>query len=161
MQAQVAGHTAALDIAKVAAIELPTGQWSDLIQKLLDNMEAEPAKSALRQSTLEALGYICEELGSIEQDVLEQAQVRLVSLQRLQYCIAVSVDQHILSGCERTVSLLRSCAFSTCMPGRTATTLLQPANLLPKAIWNACSTVCSIRCAACTLVGALRLQPDA
>ena len=75
LQAQIAGHTAALDIAKVAAIELPTGQWPDLIQKLLDNMEAEPAKSALRQSTLEALGYICEELGSIEQDVLEQAQV--------------------------------------------------------------------------------------
>ncbi|CAL5228954.1 g12186 [Coccomyxa viridis] len=74
-EAQVAGHTAALDIAKVAAIELPTGQWPDLIQKLLDNMEAEPAKSALRQSTLEALGYICEELGNIEQDVLEQAQV--------------------------------------------------------------------------------------
>ena len=59
----------------MAAIELPTGQWPDLIQKLLDNMEAEPAKSALRQSTLEALGYICEELGNIEQDVLEQAQV--------------------------------------------------------------------------------------
>ena len=75
LQAQIAGHTAALDIAKVAAIELPTGQWPDLIQSLLDNMEAETAKSALRQSTLEALGYICEELGNIEQDVLEQAQV--------------------------------------------------------------------------------------
>ena len=75
MQVQIARHTAALVIAKVAAIELPTGQWPDLIQTLLGNVGAQPPNTGLKQVTLEALGYICEELGNIEADVLEQEQV--------------------------------------------------------------------------------------
>ena len=76
LQVQIARHTAALVIAKVAAIELPTGQWPDLIQTLLANVGAQPPNTGLKQVTLEALGYICEELGKIEADVLEQEQVK-------------------------------------------------------------------------------------
>ncbi len=62
----------------MAAIELPTGQWPDLIQTLLGNMGVQPPNTGLRQVTLEALGYICEELGAIDADVLEQEQVNSI-----------------------------------------------------------------------------------
>ena len=75
---QVARHTAALVIAKIAAIELPSSQWPDLIQTLLGNMRVQPPKTGLRQATLETLGYICEEMGNIEQDVLDQEQVNSI-----------------------------------------------------------------------------------
>lgn len=55
-----AGHTAALVIAKVAAIEVPRSEWPELIGALLANMAASPSTKELRQSTLEALGYTCE-----------------------------------------------------------------------------------------------------
>lgn len=55
-----AGHTAALVIAKVAAVEVPLQQWPELIGSLLGNMAATPSTKELRQSTLEALGYCCE-----------------------------------------------------------------------------------------------------
>lgn len=55
-----AGHTAALVIAKVAAVEVPRSEWPELIGALLANMAASPSTKELRQSTLEALGYTCE-----------------------------------------------------------------------------------------------------
>ncbi|EIE27283.1 ARM repeat-containing protein [Coccomyxa subellipsoidea C-169] len=77
-EVQIARHTAALVIAKVAAIELPKGQWPDLIPTLLANMGAQPPKTGLKQSTLEAMGYICEELGNLDTDVLDQEQVNSI-----------------------------------------------------------------------------------
>lgn len=73
-----ARHTAALVIAKVAAIELPHSAWPDLITSLLGNMGATPPNSGLRQSTLETLGYVCEELGNMKEDFLEQEQVNSI-----------------------------------------------------------------------------------
>ena len=78
IQVQIARHTAALVIAKVAAIELPTGQWPDLIPTLLGNMGAQPPRAGLKQSTLESMGYICEELGNLDTDVLDQEQVNSI-----------------------------------------------------------------------------------
>ena len=78
VQVQVARHTAALVIAKVAAIELPNGQWTELVATLLANMGQQPPNSGLRQATLEALGYVCEEMGRIDQDVLEQEQINSI-----------------------------------------------------------------------------------
>jgi importin subunit beta-1 len=73
-----AGHTAALVIAKVAAIEVPRKEWPELIQALLANMGATPSTKELRQSTLEALGYTCEELGNLEEDYLSQQEVNSI-----------------------------------------------------------------------------------
>lgn len=73
-----ARHTAALALAKVAAIELPGQQWSDLVSLLLGNMSVQPPDSGLRQSTLQALGYICEEMGAINDDVLSQQEINSV-----------------------------------------------------------------------------------
>jgi importin subunit beta-1 len=77
-QEKEARHTAALALAKVAAIELPGQQWSDLVSLLLGNMSVQPPDSGLRQSTLQALGYICEEMGAINDDVLSQQEINSV-----------------------------------------------------------------------------------
>lgn len=73
-----AGHTAALVIAKVAAIEVPRSEWPELIQALLANMSASPSTKELRQSTLETLGYTCEELGNLDEDYLSQQEVNSI-----------------------------------------------------------------------------------
>lgn len=75
---QIARHTAALALAKVAAIELPQQQSQDLVPALLANMTVQPPNSGLRQSTLETLGYICEEMGKIETDVLAEEQINSI-----------------------------------------------------------------------------------
>lgn len=73
-----AGHTAALVIAKVAAVEVPMNDWPELIPALLSNMGASPSTRELRQSTLETLGYTCEELGNLEDDYLSQQEVNAI-----------------------------------------------------------------------------------
>lgn len=78
IQAQIARHTAALALAKVAAIELPAKQWQDLVPTLLQNMNAEPPNPGLKQSTLESLGYVCEEMGRLEEDILAQEQINSI-----------------------------------------------------------------------------------
>ncbi|KAJ9548981.1 hypothetical protein OSB04_021524 [Centaurea solstitialis] len=57
-----AGHTAAQVIAKIASIEIPRKEWPDLISSLLGNMTQQDRPASLKQSTLEALGYVCEEI---------------------------------------------------------------------------------------------------
>jgi importin subunit beta-1 len=47
--------------AKIAQIELPRGLWPELIQILLNNM-TQSQNDFLKQSTLQTLGYICEEI---------------------------------------------------------------------------------------------------
>ena len=57
-------------MAFIAAAELPQAQWPDLIQALLVNMTTNPTSSNtkatenLKEASLEAIGYICEELVS-------------------------------------------------------------------------------------------------
>lgn len=72
-----ARHTAAQVIAKVAAIELPQGDWPELVGTLLANMGGPQAEQPphLKQSTLETLGYVCEEVSA---EVLAQEQVNSV-----------------------------------------------------------------------------------
>ena len=92
----VAARTAALVVAKVAAVDLPARAWPSLLPTLLGTMAstaaAPPADSAdsassassaaasasLRTATLEALGYVCEEMGRRDDDVLEQDAVNAV-----------------------------------------------------------------------------------
>ena len=76
-------HTAALVVAKVAAIDIPRGEWPDLVSALLASLAAAAGGGAapdagVRQATLEALGYVCEELGALEDDYLQQDQVNAI-----------------------------------------------------------------------------------
>lgn len=57
-----ARHTSAQVLAKVASIDIPRKQWPELIGYLLNNMTQRDSPAGLKQSTLETLGYICEEI---------------------------------------------------------------------------------------------------
>ena len=70
-----ARHTATQVIAKIASIEIPRREWPDLIGRLLSNMTLPNASAVLKQSTLETLGYVCEEVSPKD---LEQDQVNSV-----------------------------------------------------------------------------------
>ncbi|KAL6278188.1 hypothetical protein ACE6H2_021789 [Prunus campanulata] len=57
-----ARHTSAQVIAKIASIDIPRKQWTGLIGSLLNNMTQRDSLAGLKQSTLETLGYVCEEI---------------------------------------------------------------------------------------------------
>ncbi|KZV72414.1 karyopherin Kap95 [Peniophora sp. CONT] len=61
-----AGTVAAQVVAAIAAVELPQGQWPDLIELLLGFVN-NAQNTSLRISTLTAIGYLCEQ---IDPDVL-------------------------------------------------------------------------------------------
>lgn len=62
-------------IAKVASIEIPRQEWPELIVSLLGNMTKPDATPSLKQATLDAIGYVCEEISPKD---LEQDQVNAV-----------------------------------------------------------------------------------
>lgn len=57
-----ASHTAAQVVAKIASTEIPRKEWPELVQLLLANMTQLDKPASLKQATLEALGYVCEEI---------------------------------------------------------------------------------------------------
>jgi importin subunit beta-1 len=69
-----ARHTAAQVLAKIAVIELPRDQWPDLIESLMNHMMLQD--NNLKESTLEALGYICEE---IEPQVIQEKSNQILT----------------------------------------------------------------------------------
>ncbi len=71
-------HTAAMVLAKVAAIDLPRREWPQLIPALLANMSAQPVNTGTRQATLEAMGYVCEEMNQIEEVVLQPQEINMI-----------------------------------------------------------------------------------
>ncbi|CAM6021767.1 unnamed protein product [Sphagnum balticum] len=72
-----ARHTSAQVIAKIAAIELPQGEWPELVGSLLANMGGPQVEQPahLKQATLETLGYVCEEVSA---EILAQEQVNAI-----------------------------------------------------------------------------------
>jgi importin subunit beta-1 len=72
--AKEARHTAAQVLAKIAVIELPRDQWPDLIEMLMNHMMS--SDNNLKESTLEALGYICEE---IEPHVIQEKSNQILT----------------------------------------------------------------------------------
>lgn len=54
-----AGQSAAQFMAAIAAIELPTGQWPELMDRLVSNVNQGNA-AHVKQASLQAIGYICE-----------------------------------------------------------------------------------------------------
>lgn len=59
--------SAAQCVAYIAVTELPVGQWPDLIAVLVSNVIGANNTEMMREASLEAIGYICQD---IEQDVL-------------------------------------------------------------------------------------------
>ncbi|KAI8646872.1 armadillo-type protein [Parasitella parasitica] len=55
---KMVGNTSGQVIAAIAEIELPLGQWPDLIRILLENIST--GNDTVKQSTLQAIGYVCE-----------------------------------------------------------------------------------------------------
>lgn len=58
-----ARRAAAQVIAKIASIDLPDLQWSNLIEELHKTSVSDTASDFSREASLETLGYICEERG--------------------------------------------------------------------------------------------------
>lgn len=53
--------TAALVIGQIARVEIPESMWDDLVPMLVQNITTNQGGDALRHSSFEALGYVCEE----------------------------------------------------------------------------------------------------
>lgn len=52
--------SAAQCVAYIALTEIPVGQWPNLIDRLVANITAPGATDMTKESTLEAIGYICQ-----------------------------------------------------------------------------------------------------
>ncbi|KAK3828449.1 MAG: armadillo-type protein [Benniella sp.] len=61
-----AGVVTAQVVAAIAAIELPLGQWEDVIRIMLQNLQT-TENTNLKQCTLQAIGFVCE---TIHRDIL-------------------------------------------------------------------------------------------
>ncbi|KAK0158712.1 hypothetical protein PV328_009686 [Microctonus aethiopoides] len=56
--------SAAQCVAYVAVAELPVGEWTELIPLLVNNIAEQNSTEMLKEATLEAIGYICQEIDS-------------------------------------------------------------------------------------------------
>lgn len=76
-----ARRAAAQVISKIAAIDLPSNEWDNLIEQLLQSTLSETSMDFLREASLETLGYICEEEGfrSLSDQALVQHSNRILS----------------------------------------------------------------------------------
>lgn len=59
-----AGNVASQVVAAIAAVELPQGQWADLIGVLLGFVNNEQSTPNLKITTLQTIGFICETIVS-------------------------------------------------------------------------------------------------
>jgi len=77
---QQAAHTGAQVVARIGAIEMPHQQWPELLTLLLNNMTNAESSELCKMSTLETLGYMCEELDedAITQDATNQLLTAIV-----------------------------------------------------------------------------------
>ncbi|VDD97726.1 unnamed protein product [Enterobius vermicularis] len=55
---------AAQCVAAVACAEIPQGLWPNVIQMLMENVTNGSASESLKESSLEALGYICQDINA-------------------------------------------------------------------------------------------------
>jgi len=54
--------SAAQAVAYIAVAELPAGQWQDLIRLLTQNVTNPTSTEMMKEATLEAIGYICQDI---------------------------------------------------------------------------------------------------
>lgn len=62
---QMRPSSAAQCVAYIACAELPTGLWPDLIQCLTQNVTNPASTEMMKESSLEAIGYICMDIVSV------------------------------------------------------------------------------------------------
>ena len=67
---------AAQCVQYIACVELPLNMWPTLIQSLVQNVTNENSTEAVKESTLEAIGYICQD---IEQRCLEESSNQILT----------------------------------------------------------------------------------
>lgn len=72
-----AAHAGALVVAKIGALELQEKQWPELLGQLLKNMTTKDVADSnlTKTSTLEALGYLCEDL---EEEAVDQTETNQI-----------------------------------------------------------------------------------
>ena len=63
--------SAAQCVAFIAVIELPVGGWQDVISILCSNVINENSTETLQEASLEALGYICQDIVSTCDGVID------------------------------------------------------------------------------------------
>lgn len=54
--------SAAQCVAYVAVTELPVNQWPNLISTLVNNVVSVSSTELVKEATLEAIGYICQDI---------------------------------------------------------------------------------------------------
>lgn len=54
--------SAAQCVAYIACAEIPAHQWPDLMERLVENVITPNKAEACKRSTLEAIGYICQDI---------------------------------------------------------------------------------------------------
>ena len=59
-----AGSVAAQVVSAIASVELPTGQWPEVIELLLRFAQSADNNVNLKVATFQAIGYICETIVS-------------------------------------------------------------------------------------------------
>jgi len=59
--------TAAQCVAYIACAELPQGSWPEMMSILTNNVTNPTATEILKESSLEAVGYICQDIVSTSQ----------------------------------------------------------------------------------------------
>lgn len=75
---KVAG-TAAQLVAAIADIELPRGEWQELIPTIIQNTKMENSENVKRASQL-TIGYICESADPTNANILQQASGILIAI---------------------------------------------------------------------------------
>jgi importin subunit beta-1 len=58
--------TAAQCVAYIACAELPQGSWPEMMTILTNNVTNQNSTEMLKESSLEAVGYICQDIVSVD-----------------------------------------------------------------------------------------------
>lgn len=76
---QKVANTAAQLVAAIADIELPRGQWQELIPRIIQNTKLENPEN-IKRSSLLTIGYICESSDPNNPNILNQASGILIAI---------------------------------------------------------------------------------
>lgn len=69
-------------VAGIACAEIPVNQWPELIPQLVANVTDPSSTEHMKESTLEAIGYICQDIVS---DAKTEKQIHEASVRLLFY----------------------------------------------------------------------------
>lgn len=104
-------------VAAIACAELPVSQWPEVIDGLVHHVTGEQAVEKLKEASLDAIGYICEDIVSVC-PLASTFVSSTLSAYAYRVCLCARlVQQELQCSCNITVwlSLLRSLA--CCRPG--------------------------------------------